>query len=178
MTEGPTFPHGESHDGSPGLDAFHKAKSLGDFFSLNLSAEMLRSPVETSAQSTSACLTWVTPGDTRANWIWSFLSSLSIVKLLSHLASDLLLPAGPSDLRPPLAPVWRTSAAGWHRILPCRSTLNRWIHICKQGGTDTLLQQKVISTKWLKTLAVFSMKEDQRLKEKKFLFLQFFQFSF
>lgn len=39
-----TFPHGESHDGSPGLDAFHRAKSLGDFFSLNLSAEMLRSP--------------------------------------------------------------------------------------------------------------------------------------
>lgn len=46
---GPTFPHGESHDGSPGLDAFHKAKSLGDFFSLNLSAEMLRSPAEKSA---------------------------------------------------------------------------------------------------------------------------------
>lgn len=43
----PTFPHGESHEGSPGLDAFHKAKSLGDFFSLNLSAEMLRSPTHT-----------------------------------------------------------------------------------------------------------------------------------
>lgn len=39
-----TFPHGESQDGSPGLEAFHKAKSLGDFFSLNRSAEMLRSP--------------------------------------------------------------------------------------------------------------------------------------
>lgn len=45
----PTLPHGESHDGSPGLDAFHKAKSLGDFFSLNLSAEILRSPVERRA---------------------------------------------------------------------------------------------------------------------------------
>ena len=42
----PTFPQGESHDGSPGLEAFHRAKSLGDFFSLSLSAEMLRSPEE------------------------------------------------------------------------------------------------------------------------------------
>lgn len=41
---GLTFPHGESHDGSPGLDAFHRAKSLGDFFSPSLSAETLRSP--------------------------------------------------------------------------------------------------------------------------------------
>ena len=28
-----TFPHGESHAGSPGLLAFHSAKSRSDFFS-------------------------------------------------------------------------------------------------------------------------------------------------
>eukprot|EP01045_Picozoa_sp_COSAG04_P056110 COSAG04_NODE_26012_length_300_cov_1.288557_2_plen_38_part_01 len=26
-------PHGDSHDGSPGLEAFHSAKSLAFFFS-------------------------------------------------------------------------------------------------------------------------------------------------
>lgn len=46
-SSGLTFPQGESHEGSPGLEAFHSAKSLGDFFSLNLSAEMLRSPMST-----------------------------------------------------------------------------------------------------------------------------------
>lgn len=39
-----TFPQGESQDGSPGLEAFHRAKSFWDFFSLSRSAEMLRSP--------------------------------------------------------------------------------------------------------------------------------------
>lgn len=39
-----TFPHGESHEGSPGLEDFHKAKSFGECFSLKRSAEMLRSP--------------------------------------------------------------------------------------------------------------------------------------
>lgn len=47
VEQGLTFPQGESHEGSPGLEAFHRAKSLGDFFSLNLSAEMLRSPTST-----------------------------------------------------------------------------------------------------------------------------------
>lgn len=42
-----TFPHGHGQDGSPGLEAFHRAKSLGDRFSLKRSAEMLRSPVDT-----------------------------------------------------------------------------------------------------------------------------------
>ena len=41
----PTFPHGDSHEGSPGFEAFHRAKSFWDFFSLSLSAEMLRSPI-------------------------------------------------------------------------------------------------------------------------------------
>jgi hypothetical protein len=41
-----TFPQGESHEGSPGLDAFQRAKSLVFFFSFNLSSEMLRSPEE------------------------------------------------------------------------------------------------------------------------------------
>ncbi len=27
------LPHGESHDGSPSLDCFHRAKSVGFFFS-------------------------------------------------------------------------------------------------------------------------------------------------
>ncbi len=39
-----TFPQGESQDGSPGLEAFHSAKSFCDLFSLSLSAEMLKSP--------------------------------------------------------------------------------------------------------------------------------------
>lgn len=39
-----TFPHGESQEGSPGLEAFQSAKSLGKRFSLSRSAEMLRSP--------------------------------------------------------------------------------------------------------------------------------------
>lgn len=41
-----TFPHGHGQDGSPGLEAFHRAKSLGDRFSLKRSAEMLRSPAD------------------------------------------------------------------------------------------------------------------------------------
>lgn len=41
-----TFPHGDGQDGSPGLEAFHRAKSLGDRFSLRRSAETLRSPVQ------------------------------------------------------------------------------------------------------------------------------------
>lgn len=41
-----TLPHGHGQDGSPGLEAFHRAKSLGDRFSLRRSAEMLRSPVD------------------------------------------------------------------------------------------------------------------------------------
>lgn len=28
------FPHGESHDGSPGFENFHKAKSVGFIFSV------------------------------------------------------------------------------------------------------------------------------------------------
>lgn len=39
-----TLPHGQGQDGSPGLEAFHRAKSLGDRFSLRRSAETLRSP--------------------------------------------------------------------------------------------------------------------------------------
>ena len=39
-----TFPQGESHDGSPGLDAFHRAKSFGLLFSLSLSSDTLKSP--------------------------------------------------------------------------------------------------------------------------------------
>lgn len=42
-----TFPQGHGQDGSPGLEAFHRAKSLGDRFSLKRSTEMLRSPVDT-----------------------------------------------------------------------------------------------------------------------------------
>lgn len=38
------FPHGESHDGSPGFDDFHKAKSFEFRFSLRRSSETLRSP--------------------------------------------------------------------------------------------------------------------------------------
>jgi len=38
------FPHGESHDGSPGFDDFHKAKSFAYRFSLRRSSETLRSP--------------------------------------------------------------------------------------------------------------------------------------
>ena len=41
-----TFPHGESQDGSPGLDAFHTAKSLTLFFSPSLSSDTLSSPAE------------------------------------------------------------------------------------------------------------------------------------
>lgn len=40
-----TFPHGHGQDGSPGLEAFHRAKSLAERFSLKRSAETLRSPV-------------------------------------------------------------------------------------------------------------------------------------
>lgn len=39
-----TFPQGHGQDGSPGLEAFHRAKSLGERFSLRRSAETLRSP--------------------------------------------------------------------------------------------------------------------------------------
>ena len=39
-----TFPQRESHDGSPGLDAFHRAKSFGLLFSLSLSSDTLKSP--------------------------------------------------------------------------------------------------------------------------------------
>lgn len=46
---GLTFPHGQGQDGSPGLEAFHRAKSLGDRFSLRRSAEMLRSPADRRA---------------------------------------------------------------------------------------------------------------------------------
>lgn len=42
-----TFPHGLGQDGSPGFEAFHSAKSLGDRFSLRRSAETLRSPART-----------------------------------------------------------------------------------------------------------------------------------
>lgn len=42
-----TLPHGHGQDGSPGLEAFHRAKSLGDRFSLKRSAETLRSPADT-----------------------------------------------------------------------------------------------------------------------------------
>ena len=45
-SQGPTFPHGHGQDGSPGLEAFHRAKSLGDRFSLRRSAETLRSPAD------------------------------------------------------------------------------------------------------------------------------------
>lgn len=70
---GLTFPHGESHDGSPGLDAFHKAKSLGDFFSLNLSAEMLRSPEEKSTQLPSPQRPLETPEPTGSSaWLVFF----------------------------------------------------------------------------------------------------------
>lgn len=40
-----TFPQGQGQDGSPGLEAFHRAKSLGECFSLRQSVEMLKSPV-------------------------------------------------------------------------------------------------------------------------------------
>lgn len=43
---GRPLPQGHGQDGSPGLEAFHRAKSLGDRFSLRRSAEMLRSPAE------------------------------------------------------------------------------------------------------------------------------------
>lgn len=39
-----TFPQGESHSGSPGLDTFHKAKSFSERFSLSLSVDKLNSP--------------------------------------------------------------------------------------------------------------------------------------
>ena len=43
--KGNTFPQGESHTGSPGLLAFHRAKSVGLLFSPSLSSEILSSPV-------------------------------------------------------------------------------------------------------------------------------------
>lgn len=57
-----TFPHGESQEGSPGLEAFHRAKSLGDFFSLSLSAEMLRSPAAAQISQHSLNNHWL-PGE-------------------------------------------------------------------------------------------------------------------
>lgn len=41
-----TLPQGQGQDGSPGLEAFQSAKSLGDRFSLRRSAETLRSPAD------------------------------------------------------------------------------------------------------------------------------------
>ena len=38
------FPHGESHDGSPGFDDFQRAKSFPFRFSLRRSSDTLRSP--------------------------------------------------------------------------------------------------------------------------------------
>ena len=47
-----TFPQGHGQDGSPGLEAFQRAKSLGDRFSLRRSAETLRSPADTAGAGT------------------------------------------------------------------------------------------------------------------------------
>lgn len=47
-----TFPQGHGQDGSPGLEAFQRAKSLGDRFSLRRSAETLRSPADTRKRVT------------------------------------------------------------------------------------------------------------------------------
>lgn len=39
-----TLPHGDSQEGSPSFEAFHRAKSLGFLFSVNLSDDILKSP--------------------------------------------------------------------------------------------------------------------------------------
>lgn len=39
-----TFPQGESQEGSPGLEAFHRTKSVGFLFSSCLSADTVSSP--------------------------------------------------------------------------------------------------------------------------------------
>lgn len=48
-----TLPQGQGQDGSPGLEAFQSAKSLGDRFSLRRSAEMLRSPADVGSVGSS-----------------------------------------------------------------------------------------------------------------------------
>lgn len=48
-----TLPQGQGQDGSPGLEAFQSAKSLGERFSLRRSAEMLRSPVDMGSVGSS-----------------------------------------------------------------------------------------------------------------------------
>lgn len=48
-----TLPQGQGQDGSPGLEAFQSAKSLGDRFSLRRSAEMLRSPADMGSVGSS-----------------------------------------------------------------------------------------------------------------------------
>lgn len=85
-----TFPQGHGQEGSPGLEAFHRAKSLGERFSLRRSAETLRSPVSeqgkgesdsvasphTNAHPAASLLHWLSslaralpsvPAETRAN---------------------------------------------------------------------------------------------------------------
>lgn len=48
-----TLPQGQGQDGSPGLEAFQSAKSLGERFSLRRSAEMLRSPADMGSVGSS-----------------------------------------------------------------------------------------------------------------------------
>lgn len=48
-----TLPQGQGQDGSPGLEAFQSAKSLGDRFSLRRSAETLRSPADVGSVGSS-----------------------------------------------------------------------------------------------------------------------------
>lgn len=119
----PTFPHGESQDGSPGLDAFHKAKSFWDFFSLSLSAEILRSPAGWSyIKGESAVHVEAAVSEMRPINTLTIMVSIKTIMLTFYL----LPPVKLSGLLQPLAPVWHTSALNWYRTWKCRSRLNHW----------------------------------------------------
>ena len=45
-----TIPHGEFHDGSPGFEAFQRAKSFGERFSLSWSSETLSDPAQIKSE--------------------------------------------------------------------------------------------------------------------------------
>lgn len=45
------LPHGDSHDGSPALDFFQRAKSVEDRFSFNLSSPVHKSPARWNKQN-------------------------------------------------------------------------------------------------------------------------------
>lgn len=51
-----TFPHGDSQDGSPGLEVFHRAKSFCERFSLRRSAEILKSPARQGSMRSRAII--------------------------------------------------------------------------------------------------------------------------